>query len=334
MKNTILIITEELDAHTDFIIPRLQAKGFTVFRFHAKELSQIYLSNFQVDFDSLAVSFFNSANNRTLNFNDVISVWYRRTPDINFNLPLEQIDFAQAEYRAFLNGIWEVLDCYWISHPRDLKNANWKPEQLYRARKWGFSIPSTLISTDPVEIRKFYHANNQEIIYKTLSHPGLGVSGKEKSNDLNDMGFLEVKTTLLTSELMEELDGVTHTPCLFQALIPKKYELRITVIGNKVFSAEIHSQVNSKTQIDWRDYSVEIPYKKASLTSEFEAKCLEFVKSYNLNYGALDFIVTPENDFIFLELNPVGQFYFIEQKVNELKMLDHLVDCLIEARNL
>ncbi len=62
-------------------------------------------------------------------------------------------------------------------------------------------------------------------------------------------------------------------------------------------------------------------------------QCLAFVKSYGLNYSAMDFIVTPDDQYIFLESNPNGQFAFIQMKVPELKMLEALAACLVRGAN-
>ncbi len=111
--------------------------------------------------------------------------------------------------------------------------------------------------------------------------------------------------------------------------MPKQYELRVTVIGERVFAARIDSQLDARTMIDSRNMSAEIPYTATRLPRDVEQRCVDFVHSYGLEYGALDLIVTPEDDYVFLENNPVGQFLFIEQLIPEFRMLEAMADQLI-----
>ena len=111
--------------------------------------------------------------------------------------------------------------------------------------------------------------------------------------------------------------------------IAKRHEVRATVIGDRVFAARIHSQYGPASPHRLRDMSAEIRYEAETLPAGIEARCLDFVHSYGLTYGALDFIVTPDGDYVFLENNPVGQFLFVEQLVPELDMTGALAACLI-----
>jgi glutathione synthase/RimK-type ligase-like ATP-grasp enzyme len=105
----------------------------------------------------------------------------------------------------------------------------------------------------------------------------------------------------------------------------------VTVVGDSLFAARIHSQDDPRTATDWRDMSAEILYEPADLPPEVERRCLDFVHSYGLTFGALDLIVTPEGEHVFLENNPVGQFLFVEQLVPELDLTGAVARCLVEG---
>ena len=100
------------------------------------------------------------------------------------------------------------------------------------------------------------------------------------------------------------------------------------MIGDALFAARIHSQDDPRTATDWRDMAAAIRYEAAALPAEVARRCLDFVHSYGLTFGALDLIVTPQGDYVFLENNPVGQFLFVEQLVPELDMTGALAECL------
>ena len=142
---------------------------------------------------------------------------------------------------------------------------------------------------------------------------------------------VSLPTTRITRDHEEMLDAVAELPCFFQQYIAKRYELRVTVIGDQVFAAKIHSQDDPRTATDYRDFSADILYEAETLPPEIARRCLDFVHSYGLTYGALDLIVTPDEAYVFLENNPVGQFLFVEQLVPELDMTGALAACLVRG---
>jgi glutathione synthase/RimK-type ligase-like ATP-grasp enzyme len=245
------------------------------------------------------------------------------------------------EIHHALGGLWVSLrdDCYWMSYPAAIRQASFKGGQLKRAAELGFDVPRTLITTAPEEAKAFIESCQNQVIFKVMSDPFLAEAKVMDSKDIN--GFYETtktisretSTTLITEQEISLLESVRYVNCQFQEFIPKKIELRITIIGDEIFAAEIHSQAHEKTKIDWRHYHVEIPYRKATLPLDLQSRCIEFVRSYNLNFSAMDFILTPDGRYVFIESNPNGQFLFIEQQIPELRMADALASCLIHGSN-
>ncbi|GGR10176.1 MvdC/MvdD family ATP grasp protein [Deinococcus ruber] len=334
MKNkSIVVYTSQFDLTADIIISRIQLCGHDVTRINTEDLALNTQIEAQYDENKFEFSISNNINLRNIVSNQITSVWWRKPNEIHHpaHFSEDEKKFANREFNSLMHGLWSTLDCYWVDHPLRMRAADYKVEQLERARKFGFNIPDTVITANPSKAREFLRSHRNEIIYKTLSNP-LVQTGEYNEEKVLTKDHLVAKTTLITCNNEDVLDSVSFVPCLLQELIHKKYELRITVIGDEVFAAEIHSQEREETKLDWRDYSVTIPYKKASLSEDFEARCLNFVKSYGLNYSALDFIVTPDDTYIFLENNPGGQFLFIEERVPELLMADAMTRCLIEGK--
>jgi glutathione synthase/RimK-type ligase-like ATP-grasp enzyme len=109
------------------------------------------------------------------------------------------------------------------------------------------------------------------------------------------------------------LDYVGVCPTLFQQYIAKATELRITVVGNSVFAAEMYTQIDPRTTIDWRRGSpVAVPHRPVTLPPAVERCCLELVHRLGLTFGAIDMVRTPDGEFVFLEINPNGQWAWIE----------------------
>jgi glutathione synthase/RimK-type ligase-like ATP-grasp enzyme len=120
-------------------------------------------------------------------------------------------------------------------------------------------------------------------------------------------------TSRVCAEHLAELERVSHTPCLFQEYVPKDVEIRVNVIGDVVLSAEIHSQEMETTRVDWRYYHPDMTYAIHQLPLPVEDGCRSIVRLYGLNFAAIDLIRRPDGGYTFLELNPNGQWSWIEQ---------------------
>jgi glutathione synthase/RimK-type ligase-like ATP-grasp enzyme len=124
-----------------------------------------------------------------------------------------------------------------------------------------------------------------------------------------------VFTTQVKREDLKDLSGLQYCPMIFQELIPKKIELRATVVGNKVFTAAVDSQQHEHTKIDWRVDGIGlleawVPYQ---LPKSIERALLKLVAAFGLNYAAADFIVTPDGRHVFLEINAGGEWFWLQR---------------------
>jgi glutathione synthase/RimK-type ligase-like ATP-grasp enzyme len=211
-----------------------------------------------------------------------------------------------------------------MSRPQNIQAASWKSGQFARAAQLGFDIPRMLISTDAAQARAFYEECRERVVYKVISDSGVVAPHQHA---------LGMSAVLINAEQLEILDTVVVAPCLFQELLPKRADIRVTVIGEDVFAAELDSQAHEATRIDWRNAPLEIAYRKADLPVSIAERCLTFVRSYGLNFCALDLALTQDGRYLFLEAHPSGQFMWIEHKVPDLQMTDALVGCLIRGAN-
>src|SRR5262249_3569975 len=126
-------------------------------------------------------------------------------------------------------------------------------------------------------------------------------------------------------------EAIRYCPLIFQAYVPKRVELRITVVGQQVFAAEIHSQQTNHTRHDWRHYDFHrTPYFAHPLPAEVQQCCLRLVERLGLCYGAIDMVLTPKGRYVFLEINPNGQYLWVEQETG-LPISDALCDLLMSG---
>ena len=210
-------------------------------------------------------------------------MWYRKplpfTLDQQITNP-EVRKFIDNECRAVTSGFYLNLgDAFWVNYPQKNRIASNKLFQLKLAQELGFEIPDTLVANDPEIAREFYYKHQGKIISKPLDQAYL---------EMNDQYFL-VYTNKIEEGDLEKFNLISCSPTLFQEFIPKKIELRITIVGDNIFTASIDSQASDKTKVDWRH-----------------------IKRLGLVFGAIDMILTPEGKYIFLEVNPNGQYLWIE----------------------
>ena len=329
MSKSILIVTNRFDLHADLLVPILIAKGHTPFRLN--------LDAFPRDYQTCQLFANGQLSNKIRMLPDgpwfdlagVGAVWTRKTAEFAYlsdELSPQERAFAKVETEQALFGLLFTLDCFWMNHPLASRGAMWKGEQLQRATRFGFRVPASIVSNCPEQVRAFRATIAGDIIFKSMSSPYLGgetVAPEERS-------VRGVGTTIVGDDMMANLDAVGQVACHFQEYIAKQYELRVTVIGRRLFAAKIRSQDDPRTVVDSRNMSTDIAYEAEQLPAELAQRCIDLVSSYGLSYGALDLIVTPEGEVVFLENNPGGQFLYIEQLIPQFKMLDVLGDTLIE----
>ncbi len=319
-KQRIVIVTDEFDPHADRLILTLRAMGHEPLRIHPADFPSRSHVSFLLQQDQW--SGYIQTQTHTIALEEIRSIWWRKpTPyQIPEDLSADERDFVRKELDHALHGLWSSLDCYWMSYPTYIQFASYKPYQLQLATELGFTVPRTLITMDPAQVRDFYEACDGNIIYKVLSNPQV-VKKTQKA----------VYTTPITSDQIEVLETVRATPCQFQEYIPKKIELRVTVIGDDIFTAEVHSQAHERTAFDWRHYDVNIPVRKGNLPDQVAQKCFALTKHYGLNFGTMDLILTPDDQYVFLEINPNGQWMWVQDLVPELHMKEAMASCLVNA---
>jgi len=303
----ILIITNKLDPHVDVVIEHLNKQRVQFVRFNTEDFPQRATFTWQVNSQRIDGTL-ELPLGRKISFSEISSCWYRRptTPIVSKDIITQQAkEFAQDEASTLLKGLWTCLiDRFWINHPFKIQQAESKMANLKLAAEIGFFIPQTLISSNPDEVRDFFKKCEERVINKVL--------GKGQVEYMRDYYFIYTHKVL--PEDLDRFDSIRYAPALFQEYIPKNVEIRVTVMGNKVFSCEIHSQDSKRTIDDWRHYDFNnVKHAVHKLPQIIEALCLKMMKKLELNFVTFDLVLTPDGQYVFLELNPNGQWLWIEQ---------------------
>lgn len=306
----ILVITRNRDAHGVRMAGLLQSIG--------EEVSILDYSQFPVNIE-ITSSFLGVKENTSIILNEgtvvssgkIKSVLNRRQDEPK---PPEGIrddrikDYIVRESRNLLDTLPQILNCFWLNNPDANKIASRKPYQLAIARRLGFSTPPTLITNSPTEAEKFLLDSNSDIAVKSLWTPGITIR-----EGVEEKGISFFTRRFRPEEALGMLQNIKNCPIILQSYIEKAFELRITVVGDRVFSCAIHSQQSERTKEDWRRYDLgNTPHKEYDLPREIEDKCILLAMSLNLSFGCIDVVVTPSGEYFFLEINPNGQWLWIE----------------------
>lgn len=327
-KDKILILTssDPPDAHADLVAVELVRRGEKVCRFNTDTFLDAFDLSIPMGDKAPEIATL-SCSGFTIPLNEVKSVWFRRplipepglTLDPNSLAHRDEYDFIRREAEAALNGVFGALsDAFWVTHPDTLKAADDKILMLRVAQQLGLHIPRTLVTNEPNQARNFFYACDGKMIVKTFRGYMGSISSELKA----------IWTSPVLPQHLQQIELVRKVPCLFQEYVPKDVELRVTIIGRKVFACEIHSQNSDISRDDWRRYDLEnTPYLACSLPKAVEIACLKLLEHFNLPFGAIDLIRRPDGVYVFLEVNANGQWLWI-QELTDLPLVEAMAALL------
>jgi hypothetical protein len=234
---------------------------------------------------------------------------------------------ALDQARRSLDGTLSIFapQSAWINPLEVRQKANCKPVQLLAARKAGFVIPDTLFSNDPDEIRRFYREHGGDVVCKFFS-PAFWENHAEGT-------MSGLFTTRLSEGLLADDAAFTSCPGIYQKHVLKKADVRITFFGSTYQAVRIWSQRSSLGTVDFRsDMRNESPMEAMVLEPEFLDRCMELSSQLGLLHGSYDFVEQPDGSLVFLELNEMGQFLWLEERLPELPLLSMFAAFSLDPR--
>jgi len=297
----LLIVTNRDDLTADFLITRLLETGRPYFRINSEDLAEgEYLFSAG---DNADVTRRFTVQGKSLDLSAIRSVWYRRMvwPSSPPTIFSDQQRFAAGEIRHLVEGLIVDPSILWVNPIDSTALGERKVLQLRLAREVGLRIPPTLISNDPNMLRHFAARHSGGVICKPIYH-GLVLQGSERYS---------VYTNQINPDDLTDDVQLRACPTLLQKRIPKGTDIRATFIGKELFPVEIFSR--ESMPLDWRRPGERIHYRDAELPSAIEQSCRELLKKLRLSYGAFDFVRSPEGEFFFLEVNPTGEWAWLER---------------------
>jgi glutathione synthase/RimK-type ligase-like ATP-grasp enzyme len=231
------------------------------------------------------------------------AVWYRRISPYGFHEELRDPTarlFAWSEANEALLGVWYSMGAYWMNPPLADEVAQRKIRQLQVARQVGLTIPDTVVTNEPDVAQMFVQQH--------------GV-GRVVRKAFRNIAEAPRETHLLRAEDLSQLDSVAYTPVIFQEYVPAALDLRVTIVEDDVFAAAVTSE--SEYAADYRPGLASATVVPYDLPGDVAAKLHALMSVFGLHYGAIDLRLTPEGDYVFLEVNPAGEYLFISKRTEQ-----------------
>lgn len=300
----ILVVSSTSDEHAKYVLAELERLGVDC---RLLDLSafpeQLKLS---VRYDGGRAGNFQLSwpDGGTVDLTDVRAAWWRRPQPFGLSPAITRPvhrTFAYNECQAAFAGLWSAMDVFWVNEPTRDDVAARKAYQLQVARVVGLTIPETLITNDPIEARAFISEfGHQRTVYKAFTATQ----------------YEWRETRRVRVEELDSLNQVRHAPVIFQEYIEAGVDLRITVVGEDVFAAAIYSG-ESSYEVDYRVDMNAARTEPHDLPDQVRERLLALMRALGISYGAVDMRLTPDGCYVFLEVNPSGQWLFIEQRTGQ-----------------
>lgn len=297
-KVEILIISDTMDFATDYICLELYRRNTSYLRINRDKFKEYKIV---FDIDNLTLNVTINCRKYIIDNSSLKSVYYRAPiylrdtykPNLSFD---EQL--YRSQWTAFLRNLTLFENVKWINNPIDIFRAENKMLQLKYARKIGFKCPYTLLLNSIEDIKLNKETN---YIIKSLDTVLLKKGNKEAFVYSN----VVVGEELLKSEF-------SVAPVVIQEYLYPKIDLRVTVIGEKVFAVKIVKN-GIGVSGDWRKEKDDVDFIKINLPKEIQKKCIQIVSSLGLTFGGIDLILH-NNMYYFIEVNPTGEWAWLVNK--------------------
>lgn len=290
MNKFCLILTSIYDFSVDLVIRQLEEDGVNYFR-----LNKESVTDYRINIDPISKELCISGLGTEIQIKEITSIWYRlpvflrNTP--NKVLSLEE-QLSRSQWSAFFRGLMVFDESFWVNWPASTYSAESKPYQLMVASRIGFLTPNTHIGNDYQKLKIV----DKKIIVKSLDTLLL-----RENNDCLFAYTSHIDPSGLTDQ------NVYYAPLTSQSYLQPKIDIRVTVIGNTLYSVQILSNGKGISD-DWRLLKKEeLEYIDIDLPLDIQNKCILLLKELKLVYGAID-LIKCENAYYFIEINPTGEW--------------------------
>lgn len=288
VRKTVLIVSSTNDLHALAVQRELMWAGCSV---HFLACDQLRENQLSFDFSREPSIRLDS---QPVDVNGISTIWWRR-PSLNQRVPEsalndEQIDFINRNCASTLRSfLIASFSGKWVSSPEATDRAGDKLHQLRVARELGFRVPDTLLSNDPQTVREFHQRHHGNIIIKAARNSGRVFLATRRA-DLDQLSD----------------DQISAVPSIYQELISGTQHLRVNCFGH-----EVHAALIETDELDWRP-NINVPIRPFLVDADLEERIVALLDALGLRMGVMDLKISDRGDLIWFEVNPQGQFLFLE----------------------
>lgn len=218
-----------------------------------------------------------------------------------------QLRHAAGEWSECIEGLLAGLPPdRWINHPACNASASHKIEQLRHAQQVGLRVPDWIVTTEPADAREFTSRHDYDVIVKPLASGYI-----ERHAPAEDT---LIYTSALDRSRDDLLDLLPGCPALFQSRVDKRTDVRLVVVGGSMTAVCLHAtDPGGYQRLDVRrNNMVDVEYQQVAVPESVAVAVHNMLKDYGLRFAALDFAITPNDDWVFFEVNPNGQWAWLD----------------------
>ena len=320
-RDIVLLLTHSGDFYTvDLVSHALARRGVRPVRFNTDLFpSSVKLSARAGDARAARLL---TETGEQLSAAEVRAVWARKlwSPRMADNLDERYRSMCVRESIAALEGFLDALhDARWVNDLEHQRSAENKQRQLRLAARAGLRVPRTLVTNDPAAARQFFAETEGQTVAKLLRPVAVSMDAVESF----------VYTNRVREEDLADAEGLRHSPMVFQELIPKACELRVAWVADQGFVGALDASGTSRGQTDWRRVTPEeCRWQKAQLPGEVASSLQTLMLELGLVFGAVDLIVSPSGEHVFLEVNPGGEWGMLERDLG-LSISEAIAEALL-----
>lgn len=298
----ILVITHSSDATADFMCARLARDGLRYSRLDSDTASKLV----QVHGSEHAVRLL--VGDTPIDAGDLTCVWLRRPKAISVeaNADGERLH-ASSEWSEAIEGfLAQVPANRWINEPSRNARASHKLDQLRTAVAMGLHVPSTLVTQDSTVAKKFFAQHGDDVVTKPLYSGYIERARAEEDTS--------IFTSRVEASHLDLSDLLRRCPTLFQARVSKAFDVRVSYVDGRLQAVRMdHLDSHGRQILDVRRNSMkDVSYTQVEVPAETTTRIQLLVEHYSLRFAAIDFAVTPEDEWVFFEINPNGQWAWLD----------------------
>lgn len=309
-RRPVCVVTRQNDLTADRVVLALERRGAPVLRVDIADAPDTVSLHAELARSGWTGTL--TAHGRTVHLEDIGGVyWWHPQPSRPAGPLTPQGEWASNETTAGLVGVLAALTCVHVNHPALTHAAQCKADVLVRAQAAGLMVPPTCISNTPPPARGFAQDLHPDVLWKSLRTPAVEGEGLLYTQRIDPDGWRD-----------DSLASMVHQ---FQRYITKAFEVRLVVVGERLFAARIDAH-STAARVDFRSDPQALTYQHIPVPEPVESGVLRLLAHYGLRYAALDLLVDQAGSWWLVDLNAAGQWGWIEQALPGLGISSALAE--------